>query len=264
MPQFSVGGEAFTVPDRLKAFSEWLFEWFPVLIVIGLWEFASGRTVGEAVLPPPSVVFVRLYEMITQGDILFDLGISIFRVLGGLTFSISIGVMLGVSMARSDRIENMFDIFLALIYPVPKIALIPIAILWFGAGTTTVVFVIFLGGLLPIILNTYNGTSNIDQELIWSGQMVGLSDRALLWKIVIPSTIPNIMTGIRQAIPIAFIGLIGAELLAAREGVGSVILRTGELGDYPSMFSAILLITIVAYIAVRGFEIAEPRVVAWT
>jgi len=239
-------------------------EWFPLVIVAFLWELASGWAVGESVLPPPSIVLTRVVDMLVTGDVLPDLLLSVYRVAWGLGLSIVVGVLLGIGMARSDTVEDFFEVFLALLYPVPKTALVPLALLWLGRGTETAILIIFLACLLPIILNSYNAARTVDQNLIWSAQMMGTSDRRILWKIVIPDTVPDIVTGIRQAIPIAFIALTGAELIGASDGMGAIILTSGQLGTYPRMFAAIVLISGMAFLALRGFDRLERRVFVWT
>jgi len=256
------------VPTQLQPVARFVVDWFPIAILLLLWELASGWAVGEAVLPPPSVVLVRVSQMLFTWPIgesvLPDLGISLYRVFWGLGLSIVVGVLLGIGMARSDSVEDFFEVFLALLYPVPKTALVPLAILWLGRGTQMAILIIFLACLLPIILNSYNAARTIDQNLIWSAQMMGTSDRRILWKVVVPNTIPEIVTGIRQAIPIAFIALTGAELIGSSDGIGAIILEAGQLGTYPRMFAAIVLISATAFLALRGFDRLERRVFAWT
>lgn len=252
------------VPGRLRAMIEFVIRWLPLVIVTGLWELISGLVVAREVLPPPSEVLLITAEITISGQIIPHLLISLYRITLGLGLSIVIGVLLGIGMARSRPVENFFDIFLALTYPIPKTALVPLAILWLGVGTETAVLIVFLACLLPIILNSYNAAKNVDQNLVWSAQMMGTSKRRILWKVVIPDTIPEIITGIRQAIPFAFIALVSAELIASDRGIGHEILRHGQIGNYPSMFAVIVIISAVAYISVRGFELLKTRMLVWT
>lgn len=251
-------------PEPLQPVASFVVEWFPLVIFALLWELASGWAVAESILPPPSIVLVTTLEMLVSGAVLSDLFISGYRVAWGLALSIAVGVLLGVGMARSDSVENFFDVFLALLYPIPKTGLVPLALLWFGRGTQTAIFIIFLACLLPIVLNSYNAARTVDQSLIWSARMMGTSERRILRKVVVPATIPQIVTGIRQAIPIAFIALTGAELIGASEGMGAIILEAGQLGTYPRMFAAIVLISAMAFVALRGFDRFERRVFVWT
>ena len=240
-----------------------LIRWLPLAIVVALWAFASGRIVSTTFLPPPVAVFTEAAARTTNPEFLWDLTVSLYRVAIGLGLAILIGVTVGVSMAWSDTIEDLIDVPLTITYPIPKSALVPLSILWFGSGTQTVLFVIFLGSILPVVLNSYNAADKVDENLIRSARMMGTSDRDLLRNVIYPASIPAIFTGIRQAIPISFIVLINGELLAADVGIGASILSFGQLGLYEPMFAIIILFSIVAYVAVRLFERIRDRVLVW-
>jgi len=256
--------EAERVPAPFDRVARFAFDWLPLLIVALLWSFVSGAIVPEAILPAPLAVGAKMWELIVTGTVLPHLFISLVRVFLGLALSVVVGVALGVGMAQSDRLEDFFDILLALTYPIPKTALVPLAILWLNVGTKTAVLIVFLACLLPIILNANNAAEDVDQNLLWSAKMMGTDGRRLLWKVVFPATIPEIMTGVRQAMPIAFIALVSAELIASNQGIGYLILTSGQLGNYPTMFANIVIISAVAFAAVRGFEELRERVIVWT
>lgn len=251
------------VPEQLRGPLGFLVEWSPFVFLGLLWEYVSGDVVPTSILPPVSDVLAVLFDMLVSGSIYADLVVSLYRIAIGLSASIAVGVLLGVGMARSRHVNDFFDIFLTLLYPIPKTALVPLAILWVGSGTETAVLVVFLACLLPIVLNSYNAAKTVDQHLIWSARMMGTSDRSLLWKVVIPDTIPEILTGIRQAIPFAFIALVSAEFIASNRGVGYEILTAGQIGNYETMFAVIILISATAFLAVRGFEGLKRRVASW-
>lgn len=248
---------------QLRSIGESILQWAPIAIIIGFWELMSGWIVSETILPPPIDVFAVSVEFIVSGDILYSFGLSLWRVILGLSLSICVGIAIGIGMARSKPIENTLDIFLALLYPTPKIALLPLLLLIVGTGTGTVVLVIFLTCLLPMVLNSYNAAGSVDQSLIWSAQMMGTSDQNLLRKVVLPSTIPQIMTGIRQAIPFAFLSLIAVEMVAANEGIGAEIIGYSNIGQYTPMLALVVIITIAAYTAATSFERFRARVIVW-
>lgn len=252
------------VPNRFRGVVRFVIEWFPLVIVAGLWEYASGTVVPVAILPPITEILDIAVEMVVSGQIFPHLRVSLYRIALGLGASIAVGVVLGVGMARIQAVEDFFDIFLTLLYPIPKTALVPLAILWLGVGTQAAILIVFLACLLPIVLNSYNAAQTVDQNLVRSARMMGTDDWKILWKVVVPATIPEILTGIRQAIPFAFIALVSAEFIASNRGVGFEILRHGQIGNYPEMFAVVIIISATAYLAVRGFEILKEKVVVWT
>ena len=251
------------IPDSVQRAGKFVFDWIPLVIVTLLWEYASGTAVSAEILPSPTIVAGEIQNLVASGEVFSHLSTSLFRIGVGLGLSIGLGVLLGIGMARLDPVENFFEVLLALTYPIPKTALVPLAILWLGVGTKTAVLIVFLACLLPIVLNAYNAAENVDKNLVWAAKMMGTDGRQLFWKVVIPATIPEILTGIRQAIPIAFIALVSAELIASDMGIGYLILTAGQVGNYSVMFANIVIISAVAYFAVRGFEILRERVLVW-
>ncbi|MDQ2053964.1 ABC transporter permease [Halobellus sp. H-GB7] len=252
------------LPTPVQGVVNTIVDWIPLGIVVLVWELVSGGIVATDVLPAPATVGAEIVDLFVSGEVFSHLFISLFRVGVGLGLSILVGVLLGVGMARSDPVENFFDIFLSMTYPIPKTALVPLAILWLGVGTKTAILIVFLACLLPIVLNANNAAENVDQNLVWAAQMMGTDERSILYKIVFPATIPEIMTGVRQAVPIAFIALVSAELIASNAGMGYLILTSGQIGNYPTMFANIVIISAVAFVAVRAFEEARGRLLVWT
>jgi ABC-type nitrate/sulfonate/bicarbonate transport system permease component len=252
------------LPAPLQRVAGALVDWIPLAIVVVLWDLISGAVVATAILPAPGTVAGKIVELFVTGQVFSHLYISLFRVVVGLGLSIIAGILLGIGMARSDPVENFFDVFLAMTYPIPKTALVPLAILWLGVGTSTAILIVFLACLLPIVLNSYNAAGNVDQNLIWSAEMMGTEGRDVLLKVIFPATIPEILTGIRQAVPIAFVALVSAELIASNQGMGYLILTSGQIGNYPRMFANIVVISAVAFVAVRLFEEVRERWLVWT
>jgi len=248
---------------RLGRVTAALVQWLPLGIVAVLWEALSRFLVGGDLLPPVSQVVVNATDLLLQGEVLGHLSVSLFRVAIGLSASIVGGVLLGIGMAQFRAVEDFFDVLLTMTYAVPKTALVPLAILWLGVGTGTAVLVIFLGTLVPIVVNTYNGASSVDEKLRWSAEMLGTSDRRRLRKVVLPATYPAIFTGVQQAIPFSFIVLISAEMVASRRGMGNLILSYGQLGNYDQMFAVIFLFSLVAFATVGVFNRLRSSVLAW-
>lgn len=257
-------GSVERIPRPVRRGVRVIAEWFPLVIVAGLWEVISGNAVNEETLPPPSEVFSVAIELLAGGEILPHLEVSLVRVAIGLGLSILVGVSLGVGMARWQPVEYVFDVPLALLYPIPKTALVPLAILWLSNGTEIAIVIVFLACLLPIVMNSYNAAEDVDENLVRSARMMGTGEKALVYKVVIPDSVPEILTGVRQAIPFAFIALVSAEFIAADTGVGAEILRHGQVGNYPSMFAVVVIVTGTAYLIARAFESLRAYAVSWT
>lgn len=247
----------------VRRFQRWAVLAYPLVVVVLVWEMLALHVVGASLLPPMSAILATTYGMLVSGNVYSHLFVSVYRVAIGLSLGIVVGVTLGIGMAQYRSVEEFFDVPLTLVYPIPKTALVPLAILWLGIGTETAVLVIFLGTLLPMVLNTYNGVENIDRALLWSAEMMGTSERRMLRDVVFPAVLPNILTGIQQAIPISFVILISAELVASRRGMGNLILSFGQLGQYEQMFAVIVIFSVVSFAVDRGFQRIRVRALVW-
>jgi NitT/TauT family transport system permease protein len=214
-------------------------------------------------LPPPSEVAVAWVTLLQSGDLLSNGVASLVVLCEGLFLSVVVGITLGVTMARYQVVEDIFGFPLKALYPVPKSALIPIMIIWFGLGSLSKVASVFLGCLLPIVTSTYYGAKGVERILIWTSESVGARPSAVLWGVIIPAAMPDILAGIRNAIAIGFILLVSSELLIGQTGMGYLISFSGEAGSYASMFAAILTVSAAGFIADRSFVILMMRALRW-
>ena len=136
-------------------------------------------------------------------------------------------------------------------YPLPKSALIPLLILWFGIGHNSKIFAVFLGCLLPVVVSSFNGTRGVNTQLVWSARSLGTGGSRLLWKIYFRAALPEILSGLRIALALSYTLLVSSEFLIARAGLGFLIQSLGEAGDYPGMFAGILIVALIGFAADR-------------
>ncbi len=226
----------------------------PLLILALAWEaMARGGVLPADLGPSPWQTLLALSTLYNEGDLIRHAGISFWREFAGFVSSGLLGTAVGVGMARIDWVRTVFRPIVTFLYPMPKSALIPILLLWFGIGHMSKIAAIFLGCLLPVVTSAYNGARGVEPQLIWSARSLGTSNTAILWKIVLPAALPEILSGIRIALSISWLLLVSAELLISRSGLGYLISYTGEAGDYPTMFAAILVVVIIGFLADRIF-----------
>ena len=150
-----------------------------------------------------------------------------------------------------------------IIYPLPKSALIPLLILWFGIGHNSKIFAVFLGCLLPIIISSFNGTRGVQNQLVWSARSLGTGPTRILWKVYFAAALPEIMSGMRIALAMSYTLLISSEFLIARAGLGFLIQKIGEQGDYAGMFAGILIVALIGFGADRLFVHIMGRALRW-
>lgn len=238
--------------------------YLPLLILGGIWELLPRLgLVDRMQLPPPSDVAVAWLALLQSGDLVANGASSLAVLAQALALSIVVGISLGVMMARSTLVEDIFGPLLKSLYPVPKSALIPIMIIWFGLGAASKVASVFLGCLLPIVTSTFYGARGVERMLIWSAQAVGARPASVIRDVVLPAAMPDILAGIRNAIAIGFILLVSSELLIGQRGIGYLISFLGESGSYDAMFAAILTISLAGFLADRAFVALMKRTLRW-
>jgi ABC-type nitrate/sulfonate/bicarbonate transport system permease component len=145
----------------------------------------------------------------------------------------------------------------------PKSALIPVTVLWLGFGDGSKILLIFLGCMLPVTIGAFNGARGSERVLIWSARSMGASRLRVLWDVVLPSAMPELLNGIRTAIALAFILLVSSELIVARQGFGYLIGFLGANGSYEGMFAVVLTVALIGFAADRLYQLLMQRVLQW-
>lgn len=244
----------------IQAFSRWA----PLLIVAVVWEVLPRLgLINPASLPPLTVVLSAWLRLALSGDLAFHGASSFVNLASGLGLAIVAGTALGLLMARQPVIDGLMSPVVKVIYPLPKSALIPILMLWFGLGMVSKIASIFLGCLLPVLLSAYNGARGVDQTLVWSALAAGTPRARVLRTVILPGAMPDILAGIRNALALSFILLVSAELLTGQRGFGFLISFLGDGGAYDSMFAVVLTVSAAGFLADRAFLAFTQRVLIW-
>jgi len=238
--------------------------YLPLLLLAILWELAPRlHVVDPSELPPLSAVALAWWGLLTDGD-LWTNGVSSFINWSfGLGGAILIGIALGVLMAWYRTVEDVASPLVKALYPMPKSALIPVMILWLGLGAGSKIASIGMSCLLPVILSAYNGARGVDQALIWSARACGASEREVLWEVILPGALPEILAGIRNAVAISFIVLVASELLVGQRGLGYLISFLGEGGVYDAMFAVVITVSALGFFADRAYLYFMRRTLVW-
>lgn len=236
----------------------------PLLILAVLWEVASrSGLISQLVLPPLSDVLLSWWRLAQDGTLLQQGEASLLRTGSGLALAIVFGTTAGIAMAWYPSVRTIVNPVMQLFYPMPKSALIPVMILWFGIGDMSKIVLIFIGCMLPVVVSSYNGARGVDHVYIWSALSLGASRRKVLWQVVVPGAMPEVLTGIRTAVAISFVLLISSELLIARNGLGFLVSGFGDAGVYPPMFAVILTVISLGFCADRLFQWMMSRLLRW-
>jgi ABC-type nitrate/sulfonate/bicarbonate transport system permease component len=251
-------------PSHLPRPLLWLWNATPLVLFGLLWQgVGTSGLVDPAFLPPPRAVGVALLDLLGGPQIRDNLLVTLYRSIAGLALGAMAGVLIGLLMARSARFNAYVAPIVGGTYSLPKSALIPLLILWFGVGSATAICAVFLACLLPMIVQTHQGVTTTPHVLVWSAEAMGYTPRQLLTRVYLRHALPDIMTGLRIALGFSFVLAISSEMIAANSGIGKLIFMYGENGAYDYMFAAIACVVAVAYLADRALLWATRACLHW-
>ena len=240
------------------------WRYLPLLLLAVAWEaIARLELVSSLALPPLSAVIASWFELIKSGELVTNGASSLYRAGAGLGLSIVVGTILGICMAWWRPVSALLSPIVEVFYPMPKSALIPVTVLWLGFGDGSKILLIFLGCMLPITIGAFNGARGSDQALVWSARSMGADRLRVLWDVVLPSAMPELLNGIRTALALSFILLVSSELIVARQGFGYLIGFLGANGSYEPMFAVVLTVAFLGFAADRGYQAIVRRVLLW-
>jgi ABC-type nitrate/sulfonate/bicarbonate transport system permease component len=214
-------------------------------------------------LPPLTKVVSAWFALVESGELVSNGAASLYRAAAGLGLSIVVGAGLGIVMAWWRPANLVLGPVVELLYPMPKSALIPVTVIWLGFGDGSKILLIFLGCMLPITIGAFNGARSSDRMLVWSARSMGASRLRMLWDVVVPSAMPELLNGVRTAIALSFILLVSSELIVARQGLGYLIGFLGADGAYEPMFAVVLTVAFLGFAADRAYQAVVARVLRW-
>jgi ABC-type nitrate/sulfonate/bicarbonate transport system permease component len=173
------------------------------------------------------------------------------------------GVALGVLMARVRLFHWFFDPIISVGFPVPKVALLPIFILWFGLFDLSKIMLIIANAIFPVVTATVQGLRGVDRHLIWSARSLGASEQRVGWEIVVPAALPQILTGLQIALPISLIVAIVSEIVMSGDGLGGAMIDASRYLNSPEVFAGIVEIGATGFVLIKGMEIIRHRLLIW-
>jgi ABC-type nitrate/sulfonate/bicarbonate transport system permease component len=239
-----------------------------IVVAIGVWQLlTAAQLVSPVALPAPASVLHDLQTLLTTGvtdkTLFDDIWVSAFRVAAGFVAAVIIGVPLGIWMARSDVIFNVIDPFMQFIRPVPPLAYLPLLVVWLGIGELPKVVLILVGTLPIIIISTASGVRNTPIGRIRVAQCLGATPLQLFFHTILPSALPEIFTGMRVGIGIAWSCLVAAELIAADAGLGWLVQYAGQQLQVGFIFVGIIVIGLLGYAMELIIRLLERLAVPW-
>ncbi|MFD1330596.1 ABC transporter permease subunit [Methylopila musalis] len=235
----------------------------PVLVLI-VWEaLCRSGYVAPQILPAPSKVALTAWKLALAGSLFSDLGVSLLRAATGFAIGGLLGFTLGVAVGFSRVAEAAIDRSVQMVRAVPFLAALPLTIIWFGVGEGQKIFLVSLGVLFPIYVNTVLGIRQVDPKLLELARVQGLTGWATIRRIILPGALPSILTGVRYALAVAWLALVVAETVGAQAGLGFLAMDAREF-----LRTDVIVLTIVIYAAIGAgsdaiARLLERRLLRW-
>src|SRR5689334_3908481 len=236
--------------ERQAPRSEFLtvFAWRAAIVVICLaaWEFASGRLIKPFWISSPSEIWRQLGEWIATGQLWLHVQVTLTETVMGFSFGALSGVAVGLALGLNRRLAAVLDPFIIAFYSLPKIALAPLFILWFGVGLTSKVVLATFVVFFLVFYNTYAGTLAVEAELVDVLRLMGARRGQIIRKVILPSALIWIFTGMKSSVPYALIGAVVGEMMASNKGLGYLIEAAAGQYDTGGVFAALFVLMIIA------------------
>lgn len=230
-----------------------------IAAAIFAWAVFAANFSYPDLVPSPSDTFKTATEMIKSGDLFTHVGVSLERVLVGYLVGCVLGVLIGALIGRIKIVGQFAEPLLQLMRPISPVALVPLSIIWFGIGDMSRYFIIFYGVVIIMIMNTAAGVSATPNIRLNAARCLGASRQQILRRIIIPSAVPYILTGMRVSLGFAFMGIVAAEMIAAQSGIGYLIMQSRMLLRTDVMFVGLVTLGVLGAVIDGSFKLAIDR-----
>ncbi len=248
-------------PSRARAL---LVRIVPVGALVLAWELVARLgVVNPYVFPPVSEILLRWLAVFADATMLGPLWDTLWRALLGLGMAIAIGVPVGLVMGRVRAAEWFLEPLFSFAFPLPKIALIPLYVSWFGLFSLSKVMLIFTDCLFPIVLFSYHGARGLSTIYLWSAQARGTGRVSMFWRVVLPLSLASIYDGVQVAVVVAVLVAVVSEMVSGGSGLGSMMMRAYRYGDVRTAFATLLTISLIGYVLYRIAQALRERLLFW-
>ena len=244
-----------------------------VILFLALWEFMGGAwsvynpipflRINPMFMSAPSLVAKAAFELFSSGEIYNDLYVSGTEFFWGYTLSVIVGIPFGIAVGWYKKMSYIFDPFINAMNATPRVALLPLIIIWLGIGIPSKIGIIFLGGVFPMLINARDGVKTTPHNLLNAARSFGASEWQIFTSVVFPSTVPFILTGLRLAVGRALVGVLVGELYAATAGIGFMITVAGATFQTDKVFVGVLIFAITGMVLTEILNRMESRFDKW-
>jgi ABC-type nitrate/sulfonate/bicarbonate transport system permease component len=237
-----------------------------VVIVIAIWEIVvRWRGIAPIFLPAPSSIAYYLWQMIADGTMEFNLGVTLLRIFVGFLLAAVTGIALGLLMGMSRIVYRVADVWIAALYPLPKISLIPLLIIWLGSGEAYRIVISAVTAFFPIVMSTYSGIRQADRGLIKAAKDLGANTRQIQFKVVIPAAMPSILSGLQLGMGVTIILIVAAEMIggSSQSGMGYLLISAGQVLETEKVFAALVVLALMGAVIIKLQQWIDRKIAPW-
>ncbi|WP_430215181.1 ABC transporter permease [Niallia taxi] len=236
---------------------------FPALL-IAVWEAAGMYGfVSETLLPRPSEIFMAFIDLLRNGNLLYHFQVSFLRAIGGFLIGGTLGLLAGLAVGFSNKMEHTLDPTMQMLRTIPTLAVIPLFILWFGFGEVSKILLIAKGAFFPLYVNAFLGIRSVDGKMFEVAKVLQYSKWKQITNLIIPSALPNILLGLRLALGAAWLALVAAELMGSSEGIGYLITDARQFSQTTVVFVGIIIFAVFGKVSDSFVRLFERRLLKW-
>ena len=250
--------------SRSEKYSLFTISAISIVVFVGIWELATRFGLIDPIfLPSPSAVFERAVRTFENGTLVANVLASTRRVMVGFLMSVVVSIPLGLVLGTSRRACAVFDPIISLLRPLPSMSWIPLSLLWFGITETQKYSIVFMGTIAPALLYVIDATRNVDNVLILAARNMGASRIQVMWHVILPASLSQIIIGFKIILGLAWTCVISAELIAAKEGLGFMIMNGKEFFQTDTVVLGMVLISLTVLVFDAVLRRIEKRILAW-
>src|SRR5665647_1876533 len=238
--------------------------WIALALVIGLWQLAGSLAlVNPLFLPPPSAIARAIWQLAVSGALWHHLSVSILRIGTGWILGTIAGVIIGFVIGLSSLARGVGITFISALFPIPKIALLPLLILWLGIGEEPKIATIALGVFFSTAISVYSGVDNVPRNLIRMAQSFNVPFHAIVVRVIWPGALPSILAGFRITASIALLLVVSAEMIGAEYGIGAFVLQAGNLMQIDQLLAGVVILSLFGLAVGKLINWLETRLLHW-
>jgi NitT/TauT family transport system permease protein len=257
---FDLGGDPEPVARRQVLIARTVV----IVVILALWQgIVSVGLVDAFWISSPILVVNELWRLLASGDLVADVSITVFEALIAFVVSSALGIAAGLLLARSPFWDEVLAPLVLALNSLPRVALAPLIILWFGIGVTAKVVTAFTLVFFILLVNTLGGAKNVDNDILTIARLMGASRRDILWKVTLPSALPWIFAGLNLGLTYSLLGVIVAEILASNQGLGYVIASSAATFNTAGVFAGLITLSVVAWLFSAMMRNIEARLLRW-